>query len=99
MANVRSSNTFYIDTAYSSSTDELVQKNLKLLSVSVTATSANAVVVLTDSGTKKLDLRVATSGVTTLFDYSECPILFANSIRPTTLTNAVVTCVFQELRS
>lgn len=99
MANTRSSNTFYIDTQYSGASDELAIKNLKVLYVIVTATAASAVLALSDSGTAKVNLRVATSGETSVFDFSNAPILFATSVRPTTLTNAIATVVIQETRA
>jgi hypothetical protein len=100
MANVRSANTFYIDTQYSTGSDELAIKNIRVLQITITATSANAVLLLADSttGTKKLDLRVATSGASQIFDFSDSPVVFPNGIKPTTLTNAVATVVIEESR-
>jgi hypothetical protein len=99
MANTRNANTFYIDTQYSVAADELAVKNLKVSDVIITATAANGRIVLTDSsGGTKVDLRVVTSGETQHFEFHESPLLFPNSIRPTTLSNAIVTCVIQESR-
>jgi hypothetical protein len=98
VANTRNANTFYIDTQYSVAADALVAKQVKLLGVLVTATAAGGKVVLADHGgpTTKLDLRVATDESAVFFDFSSCPILFPNGIRPTTLTDAIVTCIIQE---
>lgn len=101
MANVRNANTFHIDTQYSTGTDELAVKNIKVTDVIVTATAAGGRVVLADSvtGAVKLDLRVVTDEESKHFRFHESPILFPNGIKPTVLTNALVTCVIQESRS
>lgn len=99
MANVRSANTFYVDTQYAVAADELAIKNLRVLYVTVTPTAANGRIVLTDSGTNKVDLRAETSGKSVVFDYSRNPMVFATSIRPGTLTNAVATVHFEESRA
>jgi hypothetical protein len=99
MANVRNSNTFYIDTQYSGASDELAVKNLRITHVIVTATAANGRIVLADSSVAtKVDLRVATSGASQVFDFSANPLVFSTSVRPTTLTNAVATCIGFESR-
>jgi len=96
MANKRSGNTFYIDTEYEGADDELALP-CRVTSIIVSATTADAEVVLADGAlATKLDLRVATDGTTQIFDFSQSPIVFTSSIRPTTLTNAVVTCVLRE---
>lgn len=98
MANTRNGNTFYVDTQYSVAADEFASKLIRVSSVIVTATAASAVLVLKDSSlATKIDLRVATSGATEQFDFDP-PLVFSTSIRPTTLTNAVATVVFQETK-
>lgn len=101
MANTRSANTYYVDTQYATN-EELAVTNIAVLGVTVSATAASAQVVLADASSgspKKLDLRVATSGESKHFDFSESPILFPNGIRPLTLTNAVATVIIREIRS
>lgn len=99
MANTRNGNTFYIDTQYSAAADELAVKNIRITGVIVTATGASGRVVLGDSSVAtKLDLRVATSGETMQFYFDVHPVNFSTSIRPTTLSNAVVTCIIEEAR-
>lgn len=95
MANTLNGNTWFVDTAYSSSTDDLALNNLMVEYIVVTATSANAVVVLADpsNGNKKFDLRVAAAGTSQLFRFESDPVRFPNGIRVQTLTNAVVTIV------
>ena len=90
MANVNNGNTRFVDTAA-----DITTKASLVYYVIVTATSANAVVVLSNQGNseKKADLRVATSGATQTFDFSANPISFPLGIKVTTLTNAVVTLV------
>ena len=101
MANARTGNTYYVDTAYTATVatlPELAIPNLKVYYVVVTATAANAVVLLTDSGTNKVDLRVAPSGSSQLFTFDEYPMVFNTSLRVSTLTNAVATIMFEEVR-
>lgn len=91
MANVRSGNVLYIDTASSAYS----QKGLKAAYIVVTATSANAVVVLQDSGTSAnmLPLRVAVSGSSQTFDFSASPVHFPNGVVASTLTNGVAALI------
>jgi len=99
MANVRNANTFYIDTQHISDPDALDEKNIKANYITLTATAANGRIVLADNNSNeilKLDLRVATSGDTAYFDFSDKPILFPNGIRVKTLSNAVATVVVGE---
>lgn len=98
MANVRSANSYYIDTQYATN-EELAVKNLIVVGVFVRATSAGGRVVLTDSGTNKLDLQVDTANRTEFFPMADTPVLFTTSIRPTTLSNAIVTVIFRETRA
>lgn len=97
MANVRNSNTFYIDTAGQA----LQVANIKVMHISITPTSANAQVVLQDSttGQTKIDLRSDTSFRTLFFSFRDNPIVFPNGINPSTVTNAVCTCTLVESRS
>lgn len=98
MVNARCGNTFYIDTAYSASTDELAVKNLKLTYLVVAAIGGAATIVLSDGVYPKLKI-VVPSGQTQNFDFSRKPILFQNSIRPSTLTTCIATAVIEETRS
>lgn len=95
MANVRNSNSWYVDTAYSSAIDDLLIKQLQVFAVFVTATAASGQIVLGDpvTGVTKLDLRVPTADQTQMFTFYETPISFPNGIRILTLTNAVATLV------
>jgi hypothetical protein len=92
MANVASTNTIYIDSTGSITSPA----QPKVMAVVLTATSANARIVLADDSTsdKKLDLRVATSGSSQVFDFSQSPIFFANGVSVATLTNAIATLVY-----
>ena len=94
MANIRNGNTFYIDTQYSAASDELASKGIKVIGIFVTSTAAGGRVVLADSSiATKLDLRVTADEDTVYFDLSNNPIIFSTSLRPTTLSGALVTCV------
>lgn len=94
MANTRSGNIWYVDTAHSTSADDLTV-GCAVTAVVVTATSANAIIELQDreTGAKKLNLRVATSGSTQVFDFADFPVAFPNGIKVSTLTNAVATLI------
>lgn len=94
MANARNGNTYYIDTAYA--TNEELAGNFRVVYVILTCTGAGGRLVLADSSlATKLDLRNATDEQTQVFDFSRAPITFSTSLRPTTLTTAVATIVFQ----
>ena len=98
MANLRNSNTYCIDTAYSTN-EELAVRNIRVSHIVVTATCANAILVLGDAGLgTKVKLHVAATNTSQLFDFSDAPLVFSTSIRPTTVTNCVATCVIQESR-
>lgn len=91
MANARNSNTWHID-----STGDLTPLvPVTVYYVVLAASSANAHLVLSDAGasTKKLDVRVATSHESKVFDFSANPIHFPNGIEVTTITNGVATLV------
>lgn len=90
MANVVNGNTLSVD-----STGDVTSKATKVYYVTVTATSANCILVLSDIGAsaKKIELRVAASGTTQLFDFSYNPIFFPNGVEATTVTNGVATLV------
>lgn len=92
MANVRNGNTFYVD-----STGDLNTTATKASYIVVTATSANAVVILQDavSNSNKIRLAVATSGDSETFDFSLRPLYFPGGIAVSTLTNAVA-CIVVE---
>jgi hypothetical protein len=102
MANTRSNNVWYVDTAHSSAADDL-PTGVVLTAIVVTATAANGRIVLSDPNTAaiKLDLRVSaesasTSGDSRLFDFSNSPIVFPNGIRVSTLTTCVATITGRE---
>lgn len=86
MANVRSGNSHYVDSTGALTTETPT----KLAGVVLIATAANAVLVLRDyDGTvTKLELRLATSGDSQHFDFSNTPVFFPNGINATTVTNA-----------
>ena len=92
MANVRSGNSHYVD-----ATGVLESEACSITGVVLTATSANAVLELADSAgtTKKLNLRVATSGESRHFNFSEASIYFPNGIKVATLTNAIATVLYK----
>lgn len=95
MANRRNGNSFYIDTQYSASTDDLATPNIRVTQIVVSATAANAILVLSDptTGDNKAEFRVATSGDSSRFPFYDNPLVFPNGIRVLTLTNAHAFCV------
>lgn len=101
MANVRKGDTWYIDTVYNSGTSstwlDVTGKNAVVTDIFVSSTNTAAQLVLSDSGTTKLDIRIAADDTTQHF--SGVNIRFAGEIRPTTLTNCVATLKIQERQS
>lgn len=99
MANLLNGNTFYIDTAFASTVDDLVRSQALAAYIVVTATAASGRIVLGDVGANssqiKLDLRVETSGHTEIFRFPENPVLFPNGIRVISLTNAVASIIIK----
>ena len=99
MANTLNGNTFYVDSAFSTSADDLARSQALVAYVTVTSTSANGRIVLGDVGANssqlKLDLRVEVSGHSEIFRFAENPILFPNGIRVISLTNAIATVIIK----
>lgn len=98
MANTLNGNTWFADTVFNTEADDLARKQLLVVYVTVTSTGANAKIVLGDSGTnpvKKLDLRIAASGVSQTFRFDNSPVLFPNGIRVLEISNAVATVVIK----
>lgn len=95
MANQLNGTTFYVDSAHGSTTsDDFVKKQCLVSWIIVTATAANARIVLGDVGDNapvKLDLRVPTNGVSQLFHFRGLNVLFPNGVKVLTLTNAIAT--------
>jgi hypothetical protein len=92
VANLRVSNSYYIDT-----TGTVASKGLRLLYVILSATSANAILTLKDSGVAGtlFDLRVATSGESRVFDFSRNPPAFPNGMEISAITNGHATAIIQ----
>ncbi len=92
MANVRSGNSHYVD-----STGTLEADDCQIAGVLLTSTAANAVVVLqTNHGTpkNKLTLKLAADGSTQFFDFSQAPVAFPGGLKVGTLTNSIVTVIY-----
>lgn len=102
MANIRSSNTFFIDTAASdsgaSTTGNLALKNVRLLYLVVNATGASPALTLRDVTTSavKFTLTPANGPTTYYFDFSRKPAVFPNGINPHAVTNCNATLVIEE---
>jgi hypothetical protein len=92
MANRRRGNIHFVDTAETLST----VKNQRVSAILVTATSANAIVVIQDPSDSAdvLELRVPTSGLTETFNFSQNLLVFPNGIKVSTLTNAKIAIVY-----
>jgi hypothetical protein len=91
MANVRSGNTYYIDTASVS----LSEKNIAVVAAVVSGSGGAAILTLGDdvsgaSYPNKITLQ-APSGESAYFDFSQAPLLFSNGIRVKTVTTALAT--------
>lgn len=105
MANIRSANSFYVDTAASdavaSTTGNLAVSNIKVKHITMVSTASDAVLVLRDvtTGTNKLELRIKDANSTLVVDYEDVAILFPNGINPSTVTNTRATILVEETRS
>lgn len=91
MANARSGNTHSID-----ATGVISADSCRIAMVLVTATAASAILELRDAaGTiVKLNLRVAISGDTGVFDFALAPIFCPNGLKVQTLTNCIAFIVY-----
>lgn len=91
MANVKAGNTYYIDTNNKTLAD---MGNSVIKMILLTATSANAVLVLQDSNSQiKFDLRNADAGTTERFNFVGAEIGINSGLKVTTLTNCNATIV------
>lgn len=104
MANIRSSNSFYIDTAASdadaTTAGNLAVQNIRVKHITMTSTASDAILVLRDvtTGTNKLELRIPAANDTLVVDYESVQIVFPNGINPSTVTNARATLLVEETR-
>lgn len=102
MANARSGNTYYVDTAYTATVATLPELNIPNTRVYYMIVSntggGTGQVVITDSGTTKFNINLTTANSTQVIDLEQYPAIFTTSIRVTTLTNCVITFVFEEIR-
>ena len=93
MANVRSANSYYVD-----STGTLAVLGLSVYSILLTSNGGAGTLVLQDNATvpvTKLTLKVLNTE-STLIDFNLMPITFPNGIKVSTLTTALATIVFKE---
>jgi hypothetical protein len=92
MANVRNSNSIYVDATGSITTDPI-----KVTCIIFTPDSANDQLILKNfdnSGDIKISLRSATAKTTLIFDFSSAPIHFPKGVYVSTVTsNATATIV------
>lgn len=102
MANARTGNTYYVDTAYTATVatlPELAIPNLKVYYIICANNGGGAgQILVTDGGTTKFHIHLDTGSRTQVIDLESYPAIFNTSIRVTTLTNTVVTFVFEEVR-
>lgn len=93
----RIGNSIYVD--QTGTVTGSTERNSHVVYVVVTATAASGVLKLSDTvlttSAIKVDLRVATSGASQVFDFSRSPMVFPNGINVSTLTNAVATIVLK----
>jgi hypothetical protein len=95
MANVRSANSWYVDTASSS----LEAKNVAVMGILLTASGGVAELVLADnvSGASypaKLTL-LQTASTSQYYEFINAPLMFPNGIRVVTATNTKATIVIR----
>jgi hypothetical protein len=87
MANVRSGNSYYIDTASSAGTNLLAEKNLKVTSILFTSDVSGDSITInnldsagTGAGAIKLLIMNSEATDTKVVDFTTSPILFSNGI-------------------
>jgi hypothetical protein len=97
MANTKNAGSWYVDTQYSSASDDLsAGSSVTVTAIVVSATAANGRIVLADANNAaqtRIDLRVATSGTTELFPLKDTPLNFPSGVRIATLSNCVATVI------
>lgn len=99
MANIRNSNTAYIDTA--AALTDIEKRNIKITGILVTPDGGGvAQLVLQDKTTtaNKVDIRMQSTDRSELYNYTENPLVFPNGIVAATVTNCVATLSLQETR-
>jgi hypothetical protein len=102
VANVRNSNSFFIDTAAAdaqpATTGNLALPNLKVSYITLSASSATAELTLRDvsTGVVKLNVEFGSNQDVLTLDYSRKPIVFTNGISPSTVSDVVATIIFEE---
>ena len=95
MANVRNSNTYFID-----ATGSVTAKNIKVVGVIFTASGAAQLIVKdVTTGATKLDLKATAANISQHFILDQSPIVFPNGIDVTTVTNCTATLILEETRS
>ena len=96
MANIRSGNCFYVDTAHSVASDA-AEGNIQVNGILVTPTAAGAILVLHDatSDLPKMEIRLNTQD-SQFYDLSSSIITFQGGIKVATLTNAKATIISRE---
>lgn len=92
MANTQSGNSVYIDTV-----GIVNEVPVNVLSITITATTANAIVNLTDTKTalNKLNLRLVTAGTSQVFHFEDAPLFFQGGVTASIVTNCIVTIVMK----
>lgn len=104
MANVRNSNTIYIDSAaadtVAATEGNFAISNIKIKYMVISVTSSTPVFELKDVSTGKIKLRLTLQASTNplYLDFSRNPIVFPNGISPSTVTNTTATLVVEESR-
>lgn len=99
MANVLSSNTYYVDTASSSSATALLSDDVQLVGLLYHSDSANQHVVLNDVsgqdavGNFKLKIGNVSAHETVFLDFSTCPIRFSRGIWISTIESGYLTLI------
>ncbi len=98
MANIRSANTWYIDSETSSSSDDLVVSGIAVFSVLLTSTGGAATITLQDPATVPANKIVlnAKDGESFFLDVHNMAMTFPNGIRVYELDNGVATVIFKE---
>jgi hypothetical protein len=94
VANARTGNTWYIDTA--GTVVSTTGKNLSVTHAFYTSGSTLVFVDISDGSVRKMIMAIPTDNTTQFFDFSANPIVFKTSINVTAITNGILMLVVQE---
>jgi hypothetical protein len=93
MANVRSGNTWWVDTVGSLTT---TGRNLTVTHIILTTSAASTNTAISDGSDAKFNIRLPAGSMTQVYDFSDNPVVFTTSINVTNVNNARLTFLISE---